>query len=64
MPDPGGLQELNPDRFRVVVGQPIMKVVLTTGNDGYNKLAYCDVPIPRSALARCSVQFKLMDSCS
>lgn len=33
-------------RFNLTDGQPSMKAVVTTGNGGYDKLQYCDVPIP------------------
>lgn len=35
-----------PARFNASPGQPVMKAVVTTGNGGYGKLRYCDVPIP------------------
>lgn len=34
------------DRFDIAVGRPAMKAVVTTGNGGYDKLAYRDVPVP------------------
>lgn len=34
------------DRFTVLDGQKTMKAVVTTGNGGFDKLAYKDVPIP------------------
>jgi NADPH:quinone reductase-like Zn-dependent oxidoreductase len=37
---------LRADRFEVAAGQPTMKAVVTTGNGGYEKLSYRDVPIP------------------
>jgi NADPH:quinone reductase-like Zn-dependent oxidoreductase len=36
----------NPNRFDPKPGQPLMKAVVTTGNGGYDKLAYREVPIP------------------
>ena len=36
----------NPDRFDQGSDQPVMKAVVTTGNGGYDKLNYRDVPIP------------------
>jgi len=36
----------NPDRFDPESEQPVMKAVVTTGNGGYDKLDYRDVPIP------------------
>jgi NADPH:quinone reductase-like Zn-dependent oxidoreductase len=35
----------DPDRF-AAKGRPSMKAVLTTGNGGYDRLEYCDLPIP------------------
>lgn len=35
-----------PDRFAVSPGQPVMKAVVTTGNGGYDRLVYRDVPRP------------------
>ena len=40
------LTHANPGRFELLPGQQKMKAVLTTGNGGYDKLEYCDVPIP------------------
>jgi NADPH:quinone reductase-like Zn-dependent oxidoreductase len=34
------------DRFAIADGQATMKAVVTTGNGGYDKLVYRDVPIP------------------
>lgn len=34
------------DRFDIQPGQPTMKAVITTGNGGYDKLDYRDVPVP------------------
>jgi len=46
MPDLSYLIRGNPDRFDLNPGQENMKAVLTTGNGGYDKLDYRDVPIP------------------
>ncbi len=35
------------DRFEVTGGEFTMKAVVTTGNGGYGKLEYRDVPVPR-----------------
>lgn len=35
------------DRFNITDDTPTMKAVLTTGNGGYDKLEYRDVPIPK-----------------
>jgi len=37
------------DRFEILDGQATMKAVVTTGNGGYEKLDYRDVPIPEIA---------------
>lgn len=37
---------MEPDRFDLTEGEPVMKAVVTTGNGGYDKLQYRDVPIP------------------
>ncbi len=34
------------DRFDITGGRPAMKAVVTTGNGGYDKLVYRDVPVP------------------
>lgn len=34
------------DRFDITGGGPTMKAVVTTGNGGYDKLVYRDVPVP------------------
>ena len=34
------------DRFDVSGGRPAMKAVVTSGNGGYDKLVYRDVPLP------------------
>ncbi|HKJ04686.1 MAG TPA: alcohol dehydrogenase family protein [Geopsychrobacteraceae bacterium] len=36
----------DPERFKVSPDQPVMKAVVTMGHGGYDKLHYCDVPIP------------------
>jgi len=46
MSDLGYLRTNNPDRFNAHSDQPTMKAVVTVGNGGYEKLQYCDVPIP------------------
>lgn len=46
MSDLGYLRTNNPDRFNAHSDQPTMKAVVTVGNGGYEKLHYCDVPIP------------------
>ena len=38
-----------PDRFTLAGGRPTMKAIVTTGNGGYDKLEYRDVPVPRPA---------------
>ncbi|MDN3653840.1 alcohol dehydrogenase family protein [Thalassotalea ponticola] len=40
------LQNSEPDRFELNNTHPSMKAVVTTGNGGYDKLQYADVPIP------------------
>ena len=35
------------DRFDPAAGGPLMKAVVTTGNGGYDRLEYRDVPVPR-----------------
>ena len=37
---------MKPDRFDPIEGEPVMKAVVTTGNGGYDKLEYRDVPVP------------------
>ncbi len=37
---------VNPGRFELTTGEATMKAVVTTGNGGYDKLDYRDVPIP------------------
>jgi NADPH:quinone reductase-like Zn-dependent oxidoreductase len=46
MPDLTYLRPFNPARFKLLDDQPTMKAVVTTGNGGYEKLDYRDVPIP------------------
>lgn len=46
MPDLTYLRPFDPERFNVRSNQPTMKAVVTTGNGGYEKLDYRDVPIP------------------
>ncbi|WP_225314455.1 alcohol dehydrogenase family protein [Marinobacter halotolerans] len=46
MPDLTYLRPFDPSRFNLRVDQPTMKAVVTTGNGGYEKLEYRDVPIP------------------
>lgn len=41
-----GSMSTKPDRFDLVPGRLTMKAVVTTGNGGYDKLHYRDVPIP------------------
>ncbi len=36
----------NPNRFDPGSNLPVMKAIVTTGNGGYDKLDYRDVPIP------------------
>jgi len=43
------LNRNRPDRFDPKPGHPTMKAVVTTGNGGYDKLDYRDVPIPEPA---------------
>ena len=50
MPDLSYLQTSHPDRFDVKQGAPTMKAVVTTGNGGYEKLDYRDVPMPTPGL--------------
>ncbi|WP_228739296.1 alcohol dehydrogenase family protein [Marinobacter arenosus] len=46
MSDLSYLKASNPDRFESRGDRPTMKAVVTTGNGGYDKLDYRDVPIP------------------
>ncbi len=47
MTDLNYLLTKDPTRFDLAPGQPTMKAVVTTGNGGYDKLDYRDVPIPK-----------------
>ena len=47
MPDLSYLLNTNRNRFEFKTNQPTMKAVVTTGNGGYEKLEYRDVPIPQ-----------------
>jgi NADPH:quinone reductase-like Zn-dependent oxidoreductase len=40
---------VDPARFDLAEGQATMKAVVTTGNGGFDKLDYRDVPVPRPA---------------
>lgn len=46
MPDLSYLSDKHPKRFDPKPDQPVMKAVVTTGNGGYDKLDYRDVPVP------------------
>lgn len=46
MPDLHYLQSTSKARFNLKPGQPVMKAVVTTGNGGYDKLDFRDVPMP------------------
>ena len=46
MPDLSYLLNINAERFESKSQQSVMKAVVTTGNGGYDKLDYRDVPIP------------------
>jgi NADPH:quinone reductase-like Zn-dependent oxidoreductase len=46
MPDLSYLRTFDRDRFNVRHDEPTMKAVVTRGNGGYDKLDYCNVPIP------------------
>ena len=46
MPDLSYLSNNDPARFELKPGQDSMKAVVTTGNGGYDKLDYGDVPVP------------------
>ena len=46
MPNLEYLTDHSPDRFVLRPGQKTMKAVVTTGNGGYDKLDYRDVPLP------------------
>ena len=47
MTDLSYLTQNRPDRFELSPGQQRMKAVVTTGNGGYDKLDYRDVPMPK-----------------
>ncbi len=47
MTDLSYLTQCSPDRFELSPGQPRMKAVVTTGNGGYDRLDYRDVPMPQ-----------------
>lgn len=47
MSDLSYLTDKRPDRFQLNAGQASMKAVVTRGNGDYDKLDYCDVPIPK-----------------
>lgn len=47
MSDLSYLRTSEPDRFITSGDQPIMKAVVTTGAGGYEKLDYCNVPVPQ-----------------
>lgn len=44
------------DRFAVTGGARTMKAVVTIGNGGYDRLVYCDVPIPQPAAGEVLLQ--------
>jgi len=46
MPELEYLTDSNANRFVLRPGQKTMKAVVTTGNGGYDKLDYRDVPMP------------------
>lgn len=46
MSDLNSLLTNDPERFKSCPDQPVMKAVVTVGHGGYDKLHYCDVPIP------------------
>ncbi len=46
MPDLSYLRIFDPNRFKTRGAQPTMEAVVTTGTGGYEKLDYCNVPIP------------------
>lgn len=45
-----------PDRFKLADSDVAMKAIVTTGNGGYDKLVYKDVPIPTPAAGEVLVQ--------
>ena len=56
MADLSYLLNNDPNRFRITAGQPTMKAVVTTGNGGYEKLNYCEVPIPSPGAGEVSTE--------
>ncbi|MFT5810951.1 MAG: NADPH:quinone reductase-like Zn-dependent oxidoreductase [Rubritalea sp.] len=46
----------NNQRFDITGGHPTMKAVVTTGVGGYERLEYCDVPIPELSVGEVLVQ--------
>jgi NADPH:quinone reductase-like Zn-dependent oxidoreductase len=49
MTDLSYLKSNDPGRFEPIPGRETMKAVVTTGNGGYDKLDYRDVPLPEPA---------------
>jgi NADPH:quinone reductase-like Zn-dependent oxidoreductase len=47
VPNLNYLTESSPDRYNLNISRPTMKAVVTTGNGGYEKLDYRDVPLPK-----------------
>ena len=45
-----------PYRFALKPGETTMKAVVTTGNGGYDKLEYKDVPVPRPVVGEVLIQ--------
>lgn len=45
-----------PHRFHTAPGFATMKAIVTTGNGGYEKLVYCDVPLPRLSVGEVLLQ--------
>jgi NADPH:quinone reductase-like Zn-dependent oxidoreductase len=50
MPDLSYLTQNDPCRFELKPGCATMKAVVTTGNGDFDKLDYCDVPVPEPRL--------------
>ncbi|MFT5220022.1 MAG: NADPH:quinone reductase-like Zn-dependent oxidoreductase, partial [Gammaproteobacteria bacterium] len=48
VPNLSYLTESSPDRYHLNDNQATMKAVVTTGNGGYDKLDYRDVPVPKA----------------
>jgi NADPH:quinone reductase-like Zn-dependent oxidoreductase len=46
----------NNQRFDVIGGRATMKAVVTTGVGGYERLEYCDVPIPELSAGEVLIQ--------